>query len=305
MIDIEGLLRPAGGIALVGDLALSASEHRALVRAAQRDLVLRVRTGVYALPDLSADVLHAARVGGRVAGISALEHHGLWVPPRAAAALHIEVGESMRIRDAVHDMPVIVHWMPAIARPRFCVAPLDAALARAAADLPRPHAVAVLDSALRRSPLTPIDLRFLAQHWRPRARAAAALADGRAESGTESIMRVLLLDAGIRATPQVRLPIGDLARADLLVGDRLIIECDSDAHHSDPASRRADLLRDALLMSLGFIVLRVDYRRVLRHPDQVVAEVAAIVQRGDHLSGWRGQSRDARRAAPIRRRVGQ
>ncbi len=52
-------------------------------------------------------------------------------------------------------------------------------------------------------------------------------------------------------------------------------------------------------MSLGFIVLRVDSQRAIRHPEQVVAEVAAIVQRGDHLSGGRGLPSDARRVAPM------
>ncbi|WAB83680.1 DUF559 domain-containing protein [Microcella daejeonensis] len=303
MIDVEALLRPTGGIALVGDLRFTASEHRAFARAAERGLVLRVRAGVYAMPELHDDLLRAARVGGRVAGLSALEHHGLWVPPRATATLHVEVGDSMRIRRTAGGSSVSVHWMPATTRPRFTVAPLDAVLAGAATELPRPHAVAVLDSVLRRTPLTALDLRFLSQHWRPGARAAAALADGRAESGTESIIRVVLRGAGIHATPQARLPISDLARADLLIGDRLVIECDSEAHHSDPASRRADLERDALLMSLGFIVLRIDYQRAVRHPEQVVAEVAAIVQRGDHLSGWRGPSPEAGRVAPMPPRV--
>ncbi|MBX9470566.1 endonuclease domain-containing protein [Microcella sp.] len=237
------------------------------------------------MPELDADVAAAARVGGRVAGVSALRHHGLWVPPGARSVLQVEVADELQERPAeAQGRPVLVHWLAAGSRPRFGVAPLEATLARAAQQLPLSYAVAVLDSALRATPLTPVDLQFLAASWRPRAKAAASLADERSESGTESVLRVLLREAGIHATPQAPLPIGNLARADLLVGDRLIIECDSEAHHAEPANRRADLRRDESLIALGFIVYRPDYRQVFGDPAGVVATVAAIVARADHLS---------------------
>ena len=181
-----------------------------------------------------------------------------------------------------------MHWLSAGSHPRFGVAPLEATLARAANGLPLAFAVAVLDSALRATPLTPIELQFLAAGWRPKARAAAALADERSESGTESVLRVLLHEAGIHSTPQSPLPIGDFARGDLLVGDRLVIECDSEAHHAEPSNRRADLRRDESLMALGFIVYRPDYWQVFGDPAGVVATVAAIVARGHHLSARPG-----------------
>lgn len=237
------------------------------------------------MPDLDPDIRLAAAVGGRIAGTSALRHHGLWVPPGARSVLHVEVGDEVEARLAdTRGRRVMVHWLPAHSHPRFGVAALEATLARAAQDLPLSFAVAVLDSALRATPLTPLELQFLAVGWRPKARAAAALADERSESGTESVLRVLLHEAGIHATPQAPLPTGDFARADLLVGDRLLIECDSEAHHAEPANRRADLRRDESLMALGFIVYRPDYRHVFGDPAGVVATVAAIVARGDHLS---------------------
>ncbi|WP_297603533.1 endonuclease domain-containing protein [Microcella sp.] len=237
------------------------------------------------MPDLDPDIRRAAEVGGRVAGVSALHHHGLWVPPGASSVLHVEVVDEVQQRPAdAQGSTVLVHWLPAGTHPRFGVAPLEATLARAANDLPLPFAVAVLDSALRVTPLTPVELQFLASTWRPAARAAAALTDERSESGTESVLRVLLGEAGIHSTPQAPLPIGDFARADLLVGDRLLIECDSEAHHAEPANRRADLRRDESLIALGFCVYRPDYRQVFGDPDGVVATVAAIVARGDHLS---------------------
>ncbi|WP_255159198.1 type IV toxin-antitoxin system AbiEi family antitoxin domain-containing protein [Microcella humidisoli] len=289
MHSFTAALRAHGGVARAADLAHDQSGQRALRRAHSRGELSRLRRGVYALPELDADIRLAAAVGGRIAGVSALRHHGLWAPPGARSPLHVEVADDVQERPAeAQGRTVLIHWLPAGSRPRFGVAPLEAALARAANDLPLPFAVAVLDSALRAAPLTPVELQFLAAGWRPQARAAAALADERSESGTESVLRVLLREAGIQATPQASLPIGDFARADLLVGDRLLIECDSEAHHAEPANRRADLRRDESLMALGFIVLRPDYRQVFDDPAGIVATVAAIVARGDHLSARPG-----------------
>ena len=221
-----------------------------------------------------------------MAGVSALSHLGLWTPPGTSArALTVEVHVALSAHLGAEDfVGVRVCWMRQLPEPQFGVAPLEATLARAANDLPLPFAVAVLDSALRATPLTPVELQFLAAGWRPKARAAAALVDGRSESGTESVLRVLLREAGIHSTPQAPLPIGDVARADLLVGDRLVIECDSEAHHAGSANRRADLQKDESLLALGFIVYRPDYRHVFDDPAGVVATVAALVSRGDHLS---------------------
>ncbi len=245
-----------------------------------------MRTGVYAIPDAHADVVRAAQVGGRLTGVSALAHHGLWVPPLPSdAELHVEARVASTVRrERADGWRVRIHWTRKQTDPQFGVAPLSSVLGRAAADLPRPFAVAVLDSAVRSTPLTRVDLQLDAATWRPRARAASALADERSESGTESVLRVLLHEAGIHTAPQAPLPLGGGQRADLLIGDRLLIECDSEAHHAEPASRRADLRRDESLVALGYIVVRLDYRQVFDDPAGVVATIAAIVARGDHLS---------------------
>lgn len=289
MHPFTAVLRAHGGVARASEIARGQSNQRALRRAHARGELIRPRRGVYALPEVAPDIRRAAAVGGRVAGVSALRHHGLWVPPDASPEFHVEVVDEVVAQSAkVRGSDVLVHWLTAGSAPRFGVAPLEATLRRAANDLTLPFAVAVLDSALRATPLTPVELQFLAAGWRPKARAAAALADERSESGTESVLRVLLHEAGIPSTPQVRLPLGGLERADLLVGDRLLIECDSEAHHSGPANRRADLRRDELLMALGFVVFRTDYSQVFGDPAGVVATVAAIVARGDHLSARPG-----------------
>lgn len=109
----------------MAELGATASEQRALARASSRGVLIRPRKGVYALPDVHADVILAAQYGGRLTGVSALEHHGLWVPPaRASAGLHVEVPVSIRVPPpaAGTDRPRI-HWLRDHAVPRFGVAP--------------------------------------------------------------------------------------------------------------------------------------------------------------------------------------
>lgn len=285
MFELVNRIRSLGGVASVRDLRASSTQRRGLARAVQRGTLRRVRTGVYAVPDAHPDLIRAARLGGRIAGVSALPHHGIWTPPTSAAGpFTVEVHVAVAARRESGSSPARVCWSRERSWPQFGVVSLVAALAQAANDLPLPFAVAVLDSALRSSPLTPVGLLLDAAGWRPRARAAAALTDERSESGTESVLRVLLHEAGIRATPQPPLPLGRDQRADLLVGDRLLIECDSEGHHADPANRRSDLRRDELLVALGYIVLRLDYTQVFGDPVGSVASIAAVVVRGDHLS---------------------
>ncbi len=145
---------------------------------------------------------------------------------------------------------------------------------------PHPIAVAIIDSCLRTHPLDSVDLAFIERALPKRFGRVFSLVDSRAESGTESVLRVLLADAGVTARPQQRVPGSDLERLDLLVGDRLVVECDSEAHHGAHSDRLRDLRRDAQLAALGFIVMRFDYAQVLFEPGEVLAAVLSYVDRG-------------------------
>jgi hypothetical protein len=155
-------------------------------------------------------------------------------------------------------------------------------------------AVAILDSILRRSSTTWVDLEIAAAALPRRLRRVLALVDRRAESGSESIVRVLLAEAGIPAVPQVPVPFTDLDRLDLVVGDRLVLECDSRAHHSTPEELDRDNARDLLLTALGFVVLRVRYRAIMSDPQSVVLAVQRMVAAGIHLDRTAPSRRDTR-----------
>jgi hypothetical protein len=148
-------------------------------------------------------------------------------------------------------------------------------------------AVATLDSALNRTPISRIEWEELTLGLPERLRWIPRAAVGRSDSGSESVVRMLLADIGIVAVPQVRIPLTDLDRLDLLVGDCLVIECDSERHHGSRDQRLKDLRRDAALAALGFIVLRFDYHQVFFEPEAVLAAVQRYVDLGLHRAPGR------------------
>jgi very-short-patch-repair endonuclease len=109
-----------------------------------------------------------------------------------------------------------------------------------------------------------------------RRRPWLALADGRAGSGTETLVRLALQAAGIRVTPQVKIP--GVGFVDLLVGTRVVVEIDSESWHSTAEQRAEDYRRDLLLHRLGYAVVRVSYEQAMRQRSEVVAAVIVAVR---------------------------
>lgn len=128
--------------------------------------------------------------------------------------------------------------------------------------------------------MTPLDLEFAVARLPMSLRRLLRRVDARAESGSESIARCVLEDAGFRVEVQVRVPFTDLDRIDLVVEDRIAIECDS-SFHDDPSSRERDAARDLALLALGFVVVRVRWKTLMRDPDALVAAVSTLSRRLD------------------------
>lgn len=276
---------PSPGIVTLRDLADAGILYAAVRAAIRRGDLWRVRDGVVATPSCDAAVIAAARVGGRLAGVSAARFLGVWAPERSALVVEVPRG--------VHVPPTAARVIrgPAGRRRYGCSAPAEI-VAQVLRTESVPVAVAVLDSLTRRTGLSRLDLDLAAAGLPRRLRAILEFVDARAESGTESLVRVLLALVGIVATPQVRVPFSDLGRLDLVVGDRLVLECDSRAHHSTPEELDRDNARDLALTALGFIVLRIRYRRLVDDPDSVVAAVQRLVDAGLHLDGTAPSRRD-------------
>ena len=81
-----------------------------------------------------------------------------------------------------------------------------------------------------------------------------------AESGSETRVRRYLERKGVTVKAQVR--IDSIGRVDLVVGNSLIIECDSMAHHGSVEGYHRDRERDANALQLGYRVLRLTWEQI-------------------------------------------
>ncbi|TXK38571.1 hypothetical protein [Nonomuraea sp. C10] len=138
--------------------------------------------------------------------------------------------------------------------------------------LPRAEAVVVLDQFLRRGvDLGPLWHRTLSG----RARDVLTLADRRAASPRESLLRMMLADCGLpRPAPQLRvtLPGGRHACLDLgWEAYKVAVEYDGREHHTTPADRRHDESRREELRGLG-------WRIVVAGPDVIPGRAADLLE---------------------------
>lgn len=238
----------------------------------------RIKRGWFHSADAVPDAIAAVSVGGLLTATSGSRHHGLWtlvddrlhvLVSRNASRLHLDPA------DTVAERRVCLHWARGrISREVPVADPLQIVVDSYHCQS-RDTAVALADSALNQGQLTVEVL----QSALPRL---ARWCDPASQSGTESIVRVGLHRRGIKARSQVR--IEGVGYVDLLVGDRLVVECDSAAFHDGYQSER-DYERDQELLRRGYLVLRLKYRHVIYEWDRVEALVLDIVQSRRHR--WR------------------
>lgn len=202
---------------------------RALVR---QGSLARVRHGWYCTPEHDAKVLTAVQVGGAVSCVTALAMAGVWHPD-GFRRIHI------RRAWAKSGGPKAAGCYPYGEKPpvKTAVDPLDVALRCAARCVDGETFIVLLDSIMHNRLATRTQLESALVKAPERVRALLNMTDA-AEAGTESICRIRLRRRGITVRTQVW--ITARRRVDLVIGDRLIIECDSRAHHSSWEQQEGD-----------------------------------------------------------------
>jgi very-short-patch-repair endonuclease len=148
-------------------------------------------------------------------------------------------------------------------------------------ELPFDQAVVAADSAVRNnlafgSELT-VRLSSALGRRAAAARAVAAAIDPLAGSVLETMLRLALRDAGLAPVTQHEIRDRDgrfVARVDFCWPEqRLVVEADGFAFHSDRAAYRQDRDRLNALERLGWRVLRFTWEDVRSRPEHVVAAV--------------------------------
>ena len=244
----------------------------------------RIRRGWYQHRDVEphAEVLRAARSGGVLTGASALAVHGAW---DLGGDLDVRAAKRALIAEKKGVRRIVLHG--ADARPcSAAVDPLNLAFRVALRTLPERDLIMVGDSLVQRRLATRATLLGLALGLGESATAAVSRIDGRCESGTETIARLWLDSLGIACTPQFE--VTGVGRVDFLIGERLVLEVDSVAHHTGEERYQADRTRDQKLIALGYIVVRVTFEDVMHRWSEVAEQLLAVIARGDHLGALAG-----------------
>jgi very-short-patch-repair endonuclease len=293
MNSLARTIRERGRLAATHELHAAGFGRQALRNAVARGDVQRVRQGWYSTPDVHPQLLHAARVGGRLGCISGAALHGLWLPPHENLHVIVEhndcrlrTAKDMRQRLTEYPHDVTTHWhLDTAAGSRLLMDPI-ACLEDVIRCQPPEYAVAIADSALRRSAHRGESTLITLAQWHqliagmPSRSRVLNLADGVCESGTESVTRFWLAPHKLPLRLQVWI---DGKRVDFLIGRRLVVEIDGAEYHIDPERFEADRTRDAQLTALGYIVLRFSYNQVIYRWPEVERAILAAVARGDHF----------------------
>lgn len=154
-------------------------------------------------------------------------------------------------------------------------------VAELAGELPLDEAVALADSALRQkliavSVLVAVLTAKRGPHPAAR-RAVAALLDKRSGSVLESLFRVLVVLAGLPA-PVAQHLIEGVGRVDFAwLQQRVVVELDGFAFHSDRASYRNDRARMNELERQGWRVLRFTWEDVRGRPEHVIEVLREVL----------------------------
>ena len=262
------------GIATREQLLAAGLSARDISRSVASGSLRRLRRGWYASLDANAEISNAVRLGGVLSCASALAFHGVW--SRTTSRLHIAFDRGLHRSNPAH---VIAHWGDDIGYESLVEDPLTALsrLARCGAPL---DVVIAADSML--------NLRLASRNQidsllgtTVRGRKMLNRIDERAESGTETILRLRLRARRLRLRTQVS--ITGVGRVDFVVGDRLVIEVDGRKWHDRESQFERDRERDARLVALGYLVMRFSYHRVMHDMAEIEREILAVVRAREHL----------------------
>lgn len=290
----------AGAFEELGKTVASRAELRAmgatgrmLTAAVRYNHLVRVRRDHYALPTTERSVQEAVRVGGRLGCLSALAHAGIFVGDARFTHAHVEPGSS-RCRNpnnrflplnATERDGVELHWTPLV-RPEeateYSVGIVDA-LAQAVRCQHPWLAIASIDNALFTGAIRDQDIADLFASLPTQYQELRALVDGRAEAGQESVLRMIVRQAGLDCELQVH--IAGVGRVDIVVEKCLVLEADSRLAHDGWELHVRDRNRDLDLARRGYASLRPVYQRIMYTPAQVREAIVTLLATNRNYRG--------------------
>jgi hypothetical protein len=245
-------------------LRASGMNKHDIARAVGSGALIRARQGRYVRRDAHPDAMIAAAISARLTCVSLLTKHGVFVK-RSPDGVHVHVPRSASRTSAPPGGAL--HWRPLVraAPSEICAVEVLDALIHASECLGDGDFVAAVDSALHLRLIEPEDLTVVFTSIAPRKRLLRRHVDGRAESGPETIVRLLAAELGFTVEVQKRIS---------------GVECDSKAFHSSWEEQREDRRRDQELARRGYAIYRALAEDILFHPERVEAALRGLRSRG-------------------------
>lgn len=259
-------------------LALGMTQHqiRKLLREGQ---LTRVARGWYAEAEAPHAVVAALGRGHRLTCFTALSYWGVWTP-RQEHAHEYTLSAAAPKRPSIHLKD---HARPRTWPARHPIAPFAQAMRDAIRCGTEESAAVVLESAVSQQLLSADCAAALVNELPRDRRRRIGTISSASQSGTETRVHRFLRSLRVPYQQQARL-LPDVA-VDLLVGDCLVIECDSAAFHSTALVGRArtqyeaDRARDHRLHALGFQIVRFSYEQVFHQWEETQDIIRLLVSR--------------------------
>jgi very-short-patch-repair endonuclease len=260
--------------------------RRQLAAAVASGALVRVRRDRYMHPDSPRAARDAVRIGGRLTCLSLLQMLGVFVYANSVTHVHIVRGMS-RLRSTKSRARALeprgqrserLHWL-ALTRPEdvlgAAVGIVDALVHSVLCQAPR-HALATIDSALNKGLIALADLDDVFGALPPRFSALRPLVDGRAQSGPETLVRLMARSLGCQV--ELQSWFDGVGHVDLVINGWLAVECDSKEFHESWQQQVKDRNRDLALAALGYATLRLTAAQIMYRPDEVQAAIRRLVE---------------------------
>lgn len=292
MGPLQAAFQTGGGFATYQQLCAEGATSRSLRRLVYEGRILRLRRGVYALPGASGDGTVAARLGARLAGISAAESFGLWggwderltvcVPRNSSTAGRLAPAHGA----GLGELGPRVHWTDDPRDSAWCWrVSLDRCLLQTLRWSDEETAIAVVDTALTAKMIDREELLARTEHL-PRVGSLVGRTRAGSGSGVESIFRQRMESTGLLLTQQPK--IDGVGFVDFRVeGTRVLIEVDGYRFHSTPQKFADDRRRDAEARLRGYVPLRFTAFQVRDRWQSVEKVVLGVLSQSSGGAGVR------------------
>lgn len=224
----------------------------------------------------------AVRVGGHLDCVSLMRELGVFVLLQPAA-IHVQIQQgrhwlrsprSRKTRLTDSKARIVTHWRGDTVDEHSTIANLPHAVAQAVLCQSPRAAIATLDSALHVGVISGADLDEVFRCLPERLQRLRKFVDGRAESGPETLARLLLRTLGCSIELQV--DISGVGRVDLLVDGWIIVECDSRAFHGGWDQQSKDRMRDLAAAAQGYATIRPTANQLVNTPQRLTDAVRGL-----------------------------